>query len=253
MENPEIIFVKEDNPKMLEAFKRAQETFKYFWRELSWEYRRVIPALDVAYVKVAFAQQQHEGESPTVEHMWVNNINFDGEQLYGVLVNEPQQLTNVQLNDEVAVPLNQVSDWLFALMGKTHGGFTIQVMRSNMDAAARQAHDEAWGLDFGDADDILLVHDQKDHPENLEEHPMSINMKEKWEEFVQENHDGITNKDEEGYNLLHREVIAGNRTMVETLLQTGLFDLEAKTNQGKTALDFAQKFNWEHIIPLLSN
>ena len=35
------IFASE-SPEMISAFNKAQETFKYFWRELSWEYRRII-------------------------------------------------------------------------------------------------------------------------------------------------------------------------------------------------------------------
>ncbi len=39
MEETKIFYADGENPKMIEAYKRAQETFKYFWRELSWEYR----------------------------------------------------------------------------------------------------------------------------------------------------------------------------------------------------------------------
>ncbi|OJJ14804.1 hypothetical protein BKI52_40300 [marine bacterium AO1-C] len=253
MTNQEIFFAKGDSPEMLEAFRKAQETFKYYWREVSWEYRRIIPALEVACVKVAFTQQLADDEEPTVEHMWINNVSFDGDEISGTLVNEPQQLTNVQLNDEVTVPLRQISDWLFAIMGKTYGGFTIQAMRSLMSEDARKAHDEAWGVDFGDFEEVLWAYEQKEHPENLEEHPMSRSMKDQWLKFVQNDSDEITNQDEYGYNLLHREVVAGNATSVEILINSGYFDLQVKTNQGKTALDFAHQLEWSHIIPLLEN
>lgn len=36
------------------AGERARKTFKYFWRELFWERRRIIPTLDFAMVKVPF-------------------------------------------------------------------------------------------------------------------------------------------------------------------------------------------------------
>jgi uncharacterized protein YegJ (DUF2314 family) len=44
----------------------ARTTFRLFWREMSWEHRRIIPAYGIACVKVAFEQQR------IVEHMWVN-------------------------------------------------------------------------------------------------------------------------------------------------------------------------------------
>lgn len=245
-----IFFAKSDSPKMIKAYTDAQNTFKYLWRELSWEYRRIVPALNVACVKVAFSQQIDEAEEPIVEHMWINDIMFDGEEIKGTLVNTPGELTNIENGDEVTISLNQISDWLFASRGKTYGGFTIQAMRSDMTKAGREEHDEAWGLDFGDYNDILLVFEQKEHPENLIDHPMCRNMKEKLEEFIKEYPDELTAADELGYTMLHKETIAGNLTSVEVLLSLGA-DKTRQTNTGKTALDFARLLEWEHIVSLL--
>ncbi|MCV9933752.1 DUF2314 domain-containing protein [Flavobacterium sp. LS1R47] len=267
MANQEIFFAKGDSPKMIEAFKNAQETFKYFWRELSWESRRIVPALTVACVKVAFSQNINGSENPTIEHMWINDIDFDGEQVRGVLINDPDELTNIQNGDDVAVPLNQISDWLFAIQGsspkglsklfsssqpRAYGGFTIQAIRSEMTNQERKDHDKAWGLDFGDFNEVLLVNEQKEKPENLVEHPMSKNMKEKLQEFLEQNPDEITFQDEDGFSLLHRETIAGNVTSVAVLLESGA-NKDMKTNQGKTALDIAKQLKWEHLISTLSN
>jgi uncharacterized protein YegJ (DUF2314 family) len=248
MENTTIFYADGENPKMIEAFKKAQETFKYFWRELSWEYRRIIPALDVACVKIAFTQEIDN--ETIVEHMWINDVNFDGEYIYGILVNDPGQLTNVNNGDEVAIAINQISDWLFATQGKTYGGFTIQAMRSEMSDEERASHDEAWGLDFGDFNDIQVVFEQNEKPENLIEHPMSKNMKESLIEFLKNNPAEATGQDDSGYTFLHREAIAGNHTSVEIILQSGA-DTNAKTKNGKTALDFAKNLNWDHLLPLL--
>lgn len=248
MENTPIFFADGESQKMIDAFKKAQETFKYFWRELSWEYRRIIPGLEVACVKLAFTQEIDN--ETVVEHMWINDINFDGEKIYGILVNDPNELTNVNNGDEVAIPINQISDWLFASQGKTYGGFTIHAMRSEMNDKERQEHDSAWGMDFGDFNTIQIVFEQKEKPENLIEHPMSINMKESLQDFIKNNPNEVTSKDESGNTFLHRETIAGNRTSVEILLASGA-DANAKNNSGKTALNYAKELNWEHLIPLL--
>jgi uncharacterized protein YegJ (DUF2314 family) len=250
MSEKKIFYSKTDNPAMIKAFEKARETFKYFWRELSWEYRRIVPALDMACVKVAFSENTEDADEPLVEHMWINEIDFNGEIITGTLINEPNELTNVQNGDSVEIPLSQVSDWLFASLGKTYGGFTIHAMRSEMNPKERTEHDEAWGLDFGDFNDILMVYEQKEHPENLIEHPMSRNMKDTLLDFLKQNPNELTSKDEPGYSFLHRETIAGNKTSVEVLKLAGA-DINAKTNNGKTALDFAKKLNWEYIIPLL--
>lgn len=250
MEKKEIYFVRNDSQKMISAFEKAQDTFKYFWRELYWEYRRIVPALDAAYVKVAFMQNMEGLDEPKVEHMWINDVNFDGEMIEGVLINKPDELTNVKDGDRVEIPLSQVSDWLFATNGKTYGGFTIQAFRSEMSEKERKNHDKAWGLNFGDYNDILLVYEQKEHPENLIEHPMSKNMKAKFVEFLEGNPEILTEKDKKGYSILHRETIAGNASTIEVLRQFNV-DINDKTNSGKTAIDFARSLNWTHIIPLV--
>ena len=267
MAETEIFWADCNNPKMMEAFKNAQKTFKYFWRELSWEYRRIVPGLTVACVKVAFSQDVEGQEEPLVEHMWINQVSFDGNNIAGILINSPHELTNVSEGDAVSVPLTRISDWLFAIMDskpktglsklfsstpkpKTYGGFTIQAMRSEMSDREREEHDKAWGLDFGDYHEVLLVHGQKETPENLIEHPMSRNMREKFVEFLNEYPDEITHADENGLTFFHKETIAGNLTSIEILLSLGA-DKNIQTKQGETALDLAKKMNWEHIIPVL--
>lgn len=245
-----IFYVNGDSPEMIAAYAKAQETFKYFWRELSWEYRRIIPALDVACVKAVFVQETGPGTEPIRENMWINNVGFDGEYVYGILVNTPNELTNIENGAEVKLPVHQISDWLFVTQELTYGGFTIQAMRTLMDEDERQDHDAAWGLNFGDPNDIMVVYQQKEHPENLVEHPMSKNMREKVVEFITQNPGEINVIDDEGYTLLHKETIAGNATYITELLAAGA-DTSLRTKKGKTALDFAKALNWEHIIPLL--
>ncbi len=250
MDEKKIFYSKTDDPKMIRAYEEAQDNFKYFWRELSWEYRRIVPALDTACVKVAFSQDRDGDDEPLVEHMWINEIEFDGHYVSGVLLNEPNELTNVEEGDFVKVPLTQISDWLFSTRGHTYGGYTIQVLRSGMSNAERKEHDDAWGVDFGDFNNILVAYQQNEHPENLVEHPMSVNMRESLIEFLKTNPGELSSKDELGYTLLHRETIAGNKTSVEVLLEAGA-NSEDRTVNNQMALDFALQLKWDHIIPLL--
>ncbi len=98
------IFANE-SPEMISAFNKAQETFKYFWRELSWEYRRIIPAFDLAYVKCAFIQEHsNSSDSLLVEYMWINQIDFDGTTISGQLMNQPNYIENVQAGEIIKQP-----------------------------------------------------------------------------------------------------------------------------------------------------
>lgn len=250
MSNKPIFSSKHKDPDMIAAFIRAQETFPYFWRELTWEYRRMVRVLQVAAVKVAFMDDEDSDLPVSSEMMWVDEIDFDGEFVYGVLNNEPHHLRNIKAGDSVQVPMVQVVDWLFVLQNKSYGGFTIQVLRDRMNEEERAAHDKAWGFDFGDTKEVLLAYEQLEHPENLEEHPMSRSARQHYEEFFTQNPQEINGQDEFGYTPLHKETIAGNRTIVEVLLSMGA-QKDRRTYSGKTAFDFAKQLDWKHLIELL--
>lgn len=243
-----IFWIDGEDPQMIAAYQQAQSTFKYCWRELSWESRRIVPGLDFGYAKIAFSQDM--GGTNKVEHMWVGDLYFDGDNLYGELLNEPNELTNIEQGDSVMVSLDQLSDWMFLANGKPYGGFSIQALRAGMDENERNEHDEAWGIDFGDPHKFEYVIGQNESPQNLQEHPMSINMQQSMREFLQQYPDEITQQSEDGMTFLHRETIAGNASSVKVLLEFGA-DKTIQNAKGKTALDYAKQLDWQHIIPLL--
>ena len=219
-----IYFVSSDEDYMQRAFEQARESFRYFWRELYWERRRIVPGLDYAMVKICFLDTINGEE--VGEHMWINDVEFDGETIYGTLVNEPDAVQNVKVGDQISAKIGEMSDWLFAIGGRAYGGFSVQAMRSRMQKDELVEHDAAWGLDFGDYNDILVVYEQKEHP--------SI----------------ATDADEFGYTQLHHEAIAGNLNLVNLLLKYGA-DKNARTKSGKTAAEFAENLGWEHIAKVL--
>jgi len=244
------IIYTEQNEKMKAAYLKAQETFNYFWREIYWEAKRVVPAHDLALVKIPFLQKVEGREQPLVEHMWISEIAFDGEFITGILQNAPNKLTNVAKGDTVTRKVSEISDWMLSIDRKTYGGYTIQALRSDMTDKARENHDNAWGLNFGDYNNILIAHQQEEKKENLIEHPMSKVMEKPARDFFTENLDVVAAVDEKGMTRLHTETIAGNKIAVEILLEVGA-DKNVKTKTGKTALDYATALNWEHIIPVL--
>ena len=248
-ESEPVFYADGEDEAMLKAFEQARKSFRYFWRELYWERLRIVPTLSFACVKVAFSQELNGNTE--VEHMWVNDVYFDGERVCGVLVNDPNVLSNVKNGEQVSVPLEQISDWMFAIEGKTYGGFSVQTMRKAMSQSERAKHDEAWGLNFGDPDVVLVAYEQQEHPQNLTEHPMSVNTKKNFEEFLRGYPDEITRTDDEGYTMLHHEAIAGNLTRLELLLAKGA-DKNAKNIHGKTALDYARALGWDHVAEALS-
>lgn len=243
---------KNESPEMILAFEKAISTFKYFWRELYWEYRRIVPALELAYVKCAFIQENPEDKNqPLIEYMWIDQVDFDGSTISGTLLNQPYIIDNVQAGEAVRLQFDSIVDWMFLSNGNVHGGFTIQEYRKSLDAVNRKEYDEAWGIDFGDPDEIFLVYDQKNCPENLAEHPMCKNILDQFIDVINATPKMITDKDESGNQLLHREVIAGNYLFVQELLRLNINKL-VMNNQSMTPLDLAHKMGWTNIVNLLN-
>ncbi|WP_312934317.1 DUF2314 domain-containing protein [Pseudomonas sp.] len=251
------------------AIANAQATFKFFWRELSWEMRRIVPALEIAAVKMSFPVESDDPRAPTIENMWLNDIDFDGANITGVLLNEPEWATGYKVSEYVTLPVSLLNDWMYVSQGTVCGGFTIDLMRSDMDAAERDEHDQAWGMEFGEPGVIELVPEGPDQPAqrltrgldtaqdrltlqalDAGDHPMALNMEQKVEEGLRQHPGMVSDTDQAGWLLLHREALAGNFPVVRALLRHGA-DASALTADGQTPAQLADTAGWERVARLL--
>lgn len=259
------------DPAMQLAHDTAQRTFKYFWRELSWERRRIVPGLDMAMVKLPFTDGPRTDGNPEYEHMWIGDVNFDGETLSGELLNSPNWLTSVKEGDVVQAPFLELSDWLMAVDGKAYGAFTVNQMRAAMNGKERKEHDKAWGLDFGDPAAARVEISRKgdgkgglltgllggrpgraSQPEEFRDHPMCVNMLKKYDAQLQGDPSIAQDvlDDETGFTLLHAEALAGNMGMVKLAVAHGA-DVGKKTMSGRTASELARGIGWPEIADYL--
>lgn len=264
-----IYSVEGESQLLKEAVASAQATFKFFWREMSWEARRIVKCLDMAAVKMSFMLDPDDPDIPVVENMWVSDIDFDGETLNGVLMNEPRWATEFKVGDPISLPFAALNDWMFVRDGRVYGGFTVDALRSTMGDDERAGHDAAWGLDFGEPGSVELVpagegqaplrfsralSSEADQQQlaQLEQgdHPMALNMREKLEEALQQYPGIITDLDDDGWLLLHREVLAGNYPVVQALLRHGADPL-ATNSIGQTSQVLAYEAGWPRIARLL--
>lgn len=244
-----VSFVREDDEARVQAYAQARDTFKYFWRECYWEQRRIVKGLSHAAVKAPFSQEIN-GQIET-EHMWLDDIAFDGEHISGTLINSPNLLTNIQAGEHITgLPYREISDWLMADGKKAYGGFTVQALRRQMDEAERAAHDKAWGLDFGDGQSVRLALFQDEHPEYLEQHPADTNMSPGLRDYLRKHPEAATAADENGQTPLHHAAIAGNAESVRVILAMGGIPQQPDA-RGKTAADYAREIGWPQLLPLL--
>ncbi|WP_395738822.1 DUF2314 domain-containing protein [Prosthecobacter sp.] len=252
-----------EDPEMQKAYRSARETFRYFWRELAWEQRRIVPGLDMAMVKVPFTDGPRTDGNSEHEHMWVGDVMFDGDSITGTLLNAPKWLTSVRKGQAVSVPFSSITDWMMTAGGRAYGGHTVNLMRARMDRSARAQHDQAWGLDFGDPSDIQIeIHRQpkakkglfaglfgKASPQasaSFSDHPMCVNMLPKVEAQLKADPSLASFIDDQGWTMLHHEALAGNLGIVTLLLRYGA-DPAARTPSGYTAAELAKKVGWSEV------
>lgn len=264
-----IYSVEGESQEFKDAVASAQATFKFYWREMSWEARRIIKSLDLAAVKMSFLLDPDDPEIPAVENMWVSDIEFDGETITGTLMNEPRWATGFKASDSVSLPFAALTDWMYVCGGRVYGGFTVDALRSSMSADERAEHDAAWGLDFGKPGSVEVVPTAEGQAPCLlsralssdadrqalnqlarGDHPMAENMREKVEEALQQYPEMISDYDAGGWLLLHREVLAGNYLVVQALLRHGADPLAHNSN-GQTAVALAGEAGWPRIAQLL--
>lgn len=242
--------------RMEKAFQMARDTFRFYWREMSWEYRRIIPAHDLSCVKVAFVTPENNEGTPSHEHLWVSNINFDGETIVGELLNDSIYTPTLKKGDHIEATLDDVSDWLFACEGRVFGAFTVNVMRQDMSSEELASHDDEWALNFGDPYEYEVAYsgsndntryinrfDSDAQIQAPDEHPMCIAMLPQLKELLESNTEEITGADEMGWTFAHNEALAGNFSALDLMKQYGV-DTNVKNHDGNTPMDLAKKLGW---------
>lgn len=266
-----------DDEGLAAAYAAARETFCHYMREMTWENRRIIPGNQLAMVKARFDDDDPDAEA---EHMWVKEAFFDGREISGVLNNQPNWLKKVNAGDPVTFPLDRLSDWLIVgHNGAVYGGYTIQYMRGGMDANERAAHDQAWGLEFGDPDRVRFGYGlNKPEPlvpekrgllgrllgrgggsptealspdTSLEDHPMACNMAPELIKMLEERPQDMLAADAEGWTVLHSMALGGSAVSVDLLLRHGGVDPNAKTAHGMTPLALAESLGWDTVCDLI--
>lgn len=271
-----VFYTPGEDPAMEQVSARARETFCFFWREMAWEQRRIIPGCDMAAVKAAFSDPPEiRAQNPgglEVEQMWVTEVDFDGRIISGTLINSPDSLQTFSEGDRVEIPLKRLTDWMYVIAGEVCGGFTIDLMRSRMSPQERKHHDEAWGMDFGEVGIVNVVppaflgqakkkgffsgfSKPKAVPQDYAalaatEHPMSVNMRESLEQNLKQDPSLLTGADDKGFTFLHQLALAGSLDGVDVCLKQGANPKQPAKN-GMTPLALAKSLGWTKVVERL--
>lgn len=117
---PDYLRVPEADPAMEQAVAEARRTVPQFLGNL----RSPAPSQHMFAVKVAFV------EGGAREHIWLDELRYDGKMIHGLVSNEPMNVKGVKLKDQASVAPSAISDWMFIDNGRLMGGYTIRLLLS---------------------------------------------------------------------------------------------------------------------------
>lgn len=137
--------VGSDDAEMNAAMQEARDSFDEFLEGMGGSGQDGNTGPGPGLLKAYFS----EADDPEGgEHLWIDEVVWDGRQIAGVVVSEPLDLAEPKLGDAVTFPLERLSDWLIVEDGLARGAFTIQVLRSRMSAGERKQHDANYPFRF---------------------------------------------------------------------------------------------------------
>lgn len=242
-----VTWVEANDKRVFKASTIAQKTFRFFWRELAWDRRRIVPAYDLTAVKFALIAPAKKGGGNAVEFLWADDVRFDGGNLVeGTLLNTAVNLKGFRKGQRVSLEFDRVADWLLARDGKPEGGFTVRVIRAHLSAAERRAHDAAWGLAFGPPGkklDPRRYACAKLHP--LDAAAAKLIDTEGRAGTLKPNARG-----KDGWAQLHHYALAGAKGCVQALLRHGADPL-LETPGGLRPADLSDALNWKDVSRVL--
>lgn len=95
-----------------------------------------------------------DGDHDRQEHLWIRDVYMDGDQLKGIVDNQPVLTKDVKLNDTITIDDKKISDWLFYKLepkdtvAKVIGGYSIKYTRNKMSDAEKKEFDKQYKAKF---------------------------------------------------------------------------------------------------------
>lgn len=97
-------------------------------------------------IKKPFAYEEEGVKS--YEHIWLDQVSWDGEFFHGNIANEPLNTKEVSLGQKIKIKKDDISDWMIIDGGILKGGYTIRALRSRMSDKEKKDFDASVDFKF---------------------------------------------------------------------------------------------------------
>ena len=86
------------------------------------------------------------------EHIWINEVSWDGSKFVGKINNAPVDTTAVKMGDKVTVTPEELTDWMYIDGKKIVGAYTLRILHYQQPAAEQKAFTQQTGLEVPPVD-----------------------------------------------------------------------------------------------------
>lgn len=134
---PDVHLVRTEDPAMLAAFDEARRTLPAVMARLA--------ELQAEGVYVSVKVPVASGDK--VEHIWLSDLRYEEDRVFGRLGNEPVDLPGWSLGDPIDMAADEISDWMLVRGdGRLVGGYTIFALRDKLSGDERRSFEAQVGL-----------------------------------------------------------------------------------------------------------
>jgi uncharacterized protein YegJ (DUF2314 family) len=132
-----VVYTRSSDAAMASAIARARAELPSFIAVM----KAPTPAQSAFGVKVAML---HPGG---VEHIWLGQPAFEGDNVVGIVEDVPEHLANVSRGSRVRVSTKSISDWMYMENGRLVGGYTMRVAIDRLPENERADQKKSFGLE----------------------------------------------------------------------------------------------------------
>ncbi len=125
---PDYVRIEERDKAMDRAVQKARKSIGSFIEAL----RSPGAAQRHFAVKKPFVQ------GDKIEHIWLDQVTYDGSVFHGTVNNEPEDIKGVRLGQKVTVKPEDISDWMYVEKGRLVGGYTIRALCRDLSASEKR-------------------------------------------------------------------------------------------------------------------
>lgn len=120
---PDIYSVEKDDKEMNEAISKAKATLS--------EFKEAFMSNEFDSSSFSLKMKFFNGDG--AEHIWMEGIEIENGDYYGLVGNEPNTIERIKLGDRLKIPTDSISDWMY-IDNKSvlKGGYTIRLLRDRM-------------------------------------------------------------------------------------------------------------------------